>query len=153
MGHLCSNFLMASATTTLINLTPAPRGRKIVCKHVIFFDHGSAGYLTYLGVPHLHANRPSITVTVAEIYNGNQAKHRMYTRGSCTSEYFLATTTCFEYFMCAKILFSSRSRTTTFIVTYTLLYSYASGINYKLKNNISDTPISAKNTSTEPVAL
>ena len=42
---------MASATTTLVNLTPALRGRKIVCKHVLFFDHGWAGYLTYLGSP------------------------------------------------------------------------------------------------------
>ena len=118
LGCLCSNFLMASATTTLINLTPAPRARKIVCKHVIFFDHGWAGYLTYQGVPHLHVNRPSITVTVVEIYNSNRAKQRMYTRGSCTSEYFLATTTCFEYLMCAKILFSSRSR------IYNKIYSY-----------------------------
>ena len=33
-------------------------------------------------------------------------------------EYFLATTTCFEYFMCAKILFSSCSR------IYNNIYSY-----------------------------
>ena len=51
LGRLCSNFLMASATTTSINLTPAPRGCKIVCKHVLFLDHGWAGYLTYLGSP------------------------------------------------------------------------------------------------------
>ena len=50
-GRLCPNFLMASATTTLMNLTPAPRGRKTVCKHVLFFDHGWPGYLTYLGSP------------------------------------------------------------------------------------------------------
>ena len=43
--------------------------------------------------------------------------------------------------------------TTTFIVTCNLLQSYASGIDCKLKNNISDRPISAKNTSTELVSL
>ena len=43
--------------------------------------------------------------------------------------------------------------TTTFIVKCNLLQSYASGIDCKLKNNISDRPISAKNTSTELVSL
>ena len=43
--------------------------------------------------------------------------------------------------------------TTTFIVTCNLLQCYASGIDCKLKNNISDRPISAKNTSTELVSL
>ena len=68
--------------------------------------------------PPLHVNRPSITVTVVEIYKSNRAKHRMYTRGSCTSEYFLATTTYFEYFMCARILFSSHS------LIYNNIHSY-----------------------------
>ena len=110
LGRLSPNFLMASATTTLMNLTPAPQGRKIVCKHVLFFRPRLGGLPHLPGVPHLHVSRPSITVTVVEIYNSNRAKHRMYTLGSCTSEYFLATTTCFEYLMHAKILFSSRSR-------------------------------------------
>ena len=43
--------------------------------------------------------------------------------------------------------------TTTFIVICNLLKSYASGIDCKLKDNISDRPISAKNTSTELVSL
>ena len=47
LGRLCSNSLIASATTTLRNLTPAPRGCKIACKGVLFFDHG-----------YLHVNRP-----------------------------------------------------------------------------------------------
>ena len=62
LGRLCSNFLMASATTTLINLTPAPRVRKIVCKHVLFFDHGWAGYLTYLGSPTRQKNMRSLLI-------------------------------------------------------------------------------------------
>ena len=40
LGRLCSNSLIASATTTSRNLTPAPRGCKIACKRVLFFDHG-----------------------------------------------------------------------------------------------------------------
>ena len=40
LGRLCSNSLIASATTTSRNLTPAPRGFKIACKRVSFFDHG-----------------------------------------------------------------------------------------------------------------
>ena len=43
--------------------------------------------------------------------------------------------------------------TTRFIVTCNLLKRYASGIGCKLKNNISDRPISAKITSTELVSL
>ena len=62
------------------------------------------------GVSHLHVNSPSIAVTVVKIYKSNRAKHRMYTRGLCTSEYFLATTTYFECFICTRILFSSHSR-------------------------------------------
>ena len=38
LGRLCSNSLIASATTTSRNLTPAPRGCKIACKSVLFFD-------------------------------------------------------------------------------------------------------------------
>ena len=38
LGRLCSNSLIASATTTSRNLTPAPRGCKIACKRVLFFD-------------------------------------------------------------------------------------------------------------------
>ena len=63
LGRLGSNFLIASATTTSINLIPAPRG----CKHVLFFDT-RLGRLPYLpGVPHLHVKRPLITVTLVEI--------------------------------------------------------------------------------------
>ena len=51
LGCLCSNSLTASATTTSRNLIPAPRGCKIVCKCILFFNHGWAGYLTYLGSP------------------------------------------------------------------------------------------------------
>ena len=51
MGHLCANSLVARATTTSKNLTLAPWGCKIACKRVFFFDHGKAGYLTYLGSP------------------------------------------------------------------------------------------------------
>ena len=40
LGHLRSNSLTASATTTSRNLTSAPRGCKIACKRVLFFDHG-----------------------------------------------------------------------------------------------------------------
>ena len=41
LGRLCSNSLIASATTTSRNLTPAPQGCKIkVFKRVSFFDHG-----------------------------------------------------------------------------------------------------------------
>ena len=40
LGRLCSNSLVASATTTSRNPTSAPRGRKIACKCVFFFDHG-----------------------------------------------------------------------------------------------------------------
>ena len=40
LGRLCSNVLIASATKTSRNLTLAPRGCKIVCKRVLFFDHG-----------------------------------------------------------------------------------------------------------------
>ena len=43
--------------------------------------------------------------------------------------------------------------TTIFIVTCYLLQSYASGRDCKLKNNINDRPISAKDTSTELVSL
>ena len=39
LGHLCSNSLIANATTTSRNLTPAPWGYKIVCKHILIFDH------------------------------------------------------------------------------------------------------------------
>ena len=38
LGRLCSNSLSASATTTSRNLTPGPRGCKIACKRVLFFD-------------------------------------------------------------------------------------------------------------------
>ena len=38
LGRLCSNSLIASATTTSRNLTPAPWGCKIACKRVLFFD-------------------------------------------------------------------------------------------------------------------
>ena len=51
LGRQSSNPLIASAATTSRNLTPAPRGCKIARKHVLFFDHGEAGYLTYLGSP------------------------------------------------------------------------------------------------------
>ena len=51
LGHLCSNSSTASLTTTSRNLTPAPQGYKIACKRVLFFDHGWAGYLTYVGSP------------------------------------------------------------------------------------------------------
>ena len=51
LGCFCPNSLIASATTTSRNLTPAPRGCKIACKRVLFFDHGWAGYLIYLGSP------------------------------------------------------------------------------------------------------
>ena len=40
LGRLYSNSLIASATTTLRNLTPATRGCKTVGKRVLFFDHG-----------------------------------------------------------------------------------------------------------------
>ena len=40
LGRLCSNSLIASATTTSRNLTPAPWGCKIACKRVSFFDRG-----------------------------------------------------------------------------------------------------------------
>ena len=40
LGRLCSNSLIASATTTSRNLTPAPWGCKIAYKRVLFFDHG-----------------------------------------------------------------------------------------------------------------
>ena len=33
------------------NVTPGPRGCKFICKRGPFFDHGYAGYLTYLGSP------------------------------------------------------------------------------------------------------
>ena len=36
LGRLCSNSLIASATKTSRNLTTAPRGFKIACKHVYF---------------------------------------------------------------------------------------------------------------------
>ena len=36
LRRLCSNSLIASATTTSRNLTPAPRGCKIACKRVYF---------------------------------------------------------------------------------------------------------------------
>ena len=51
LGRLWSNSLNASATTASKNLTSAPRGCKIVCKRVLFFDNGQAGYFTYLGSP------------------------------------------------------------------------------------------------------
>ena len=39
LGRLCSNSLIASATTTSRNLTPAPRGCNLIaCKRVLFFD-------------------------------------------------------------------------------------------------------------------
>ena len=38
LGRLCSNSPIASATTTSRNLTLAPRGCKIACKRVLFFD-------------------------------------------------------------------------------------------------------------------
>ena len=53
LGRLCSNSFVVSAITTSRNLTPAPRGCKIACKRVLFFDHGKAGYLTYWGPPPL----------------------------------------------------------------------------------------------------
>ena len=40
LGCLRSNSLIASATSTLQNLTPAPRGCKIACKCILFFYHG-----------------------------------------------------------------------------------------------------------------
>ena len=53
LGTPLLKLLSASATTASRNLTPAPRGCKIACKRVLFFDHGWAGYLTYLGPPPL----------------------------------------------------------------------------------------------------
>ena len=47
----CSKFLIASATATSRNLTSAPRGCKIVCKRVLFFEDGQAGYLIYQWFP------------------------------------------------------------------------------------------------------
>ena len=38
LGCFCSNSLIASATTTSKNLTPAPRGCKIACKRGLFFS-------------------------------------------------------------------------------------------------------------------
>ena len=38
LGRLCSNSLIASATTTSRNLISASRGCKIACKHVLFYD-------------------------------------------------------------------------------------------------------------------
>ena len=39
LGCLCSNSLIARATTTSRNLTPAPWGCKMACKCVLFFNH------------------------------------------------------------------------------------------------------------------
>ena len=54
LGRLCSNSLIASATTTSRNLTSAPRGCKIACFRI--FRLGGLPHLP--GVPHLHVNRP-----------------------------------------------------------------------------------------------
>ena len=54
LGHLRSNSLTASATTTSRNLTSAPRGCKIACFRI--FRLGGLPHLP--GVPHLHVNRP-----------------------------------------------------------------------------------------------
>ena len=71
LERLCSNSLIASATTTSRNLTPAPRGCKIARKRVLVFDHSEAGYLTYLGssapdsnimVPHSNIMVPETTM-------------------------------------------------------------------------------------------
>ena len=40
LGRPCSNSLVASATTTLRNLTLAPRGYEIARKRVFFLDYG-----------------------------------------------------------------------------------------------------------------
>ena len=58
LGRLCWNSLIASATTTSRNLTPAPRGCKIACERVLFFRLQLGGLPQLPGVPHLHVNRP-----------------------------------------------------------------------------------------------
>ena len=66
LRRLCSNSLIASATTTSRNLSPAAQGCKIVCKRVLFFDHGYS-------VPHLHVNRPknsSSTTWRGRVFSG-----------------------------------------------------------------------------------
>ena len=57
LRRLCSNSLIASATTTSRNLTPAPR---VVRLHVkAFISRPRLGGLPHLpGDPHLHVNRP-----------------------------------------------------------------------------------------------
>ena len=62
LGRLCSNSLIASVTTASRNLTPAPRGCKTACKCVLFFDHGQAGYLTYLGSLFPCKKGPQLTI-------------------------------------------------------------------------------------------
>ena len=57
LGTPGPNSLIASATTTSRNLTPASRGCKIACKRVLFFSRLSR-LPHLLGVPHLHVNRP-----------------------------------------------------------------------------------------------
>ena len=68
----------------------------------------------------LHKHAILITVTVVVIYWKQPRKNTecIYKRFMHKGVFFLATTTCFEYFMCAKILFSSRSR------IYNNIYSY-----------------------------
>ena len=54
LGRLCSNSLIAA------------QGCKIVCKRVLFFDHGYS-------VPHLHVNRPknsSSTTWGGRVFSG-----------------------------------------------------------------------------------
>ena len=57
LGRLCSNSLIASATTTSRNLTPAPGVVRFLVNAFIFRPR--LGGLPHLpGVPHLHVNRP-----------------------------------------------------------------------------------------------
>ena len=46
-----SVYMPSDHATTSSNVTPGPRGCKFACKRGPVFDHGYAGYLTYLGSP------------------------------------------------------------------------------------------------------
>ena len=66
LGRQCSNSLIASATTTSRNLTPAPRGCKIAFKRVLFLT--TARWVTSpTWGSHLHVNRPNEDHKLREI--------------------------------------------------------------------------------------
>ena len=101
---------MPSATTTLINLTPAPRGRKIVCKHVLFFDF-------YWGPPPPCKQALNYSAIIATEQN-TECMHEVHAQASIfLRQLHVSNILCVRRFYLAH----AHVFTTTFIVTCTFL--------------------------------